>query len=222
MHAFRRLFITELRNRRNTIIVTLGAAILLHIALTVLILKMPQINLNIVTLINIVIYSILLFIPFLQCFLSWQGEWKQRSIYHLLSLPVSRASLLVTKYMSIILEALLISIVMIAGLWIQLEASGGTLFRTEPLIGFNWSKLVLVMKLLLSATCIVFLCSMSIFLGKSFRKLSFLVTCLSFVVGLFVAIIAFASFPTFVTLLIMSFAYFFASFYILDNKVGIE
>ncbi|MNI01773.1 hypothetical protein D3C73_546270 [compost metagenome] len=63
-----------------------------------------------------------------------------------MSIPVPRIYLLISKYISIILEILMIIVVMLAGLWIQYRLSGGLLFKVEPLISINWSKAILVGK----------------------------------------------------------------------------
>ncbi|MFD0675655.1 MULTISPECIES: ABC-2 transporter permease [unclassified Paenibacillus] len=223
MHAFRRLLITDLRNRRNTIIATLSAFVLLHAAIAILTyqLQLPSDAYGFVMVMNITLFSIVLLIPFLHCFSTWREEWKQHSIYHLLSLPVHRTYLLMSKYISIVLEVVLITVVMIAGLWMQYKLSDGMLLRAEPLITFEWSKVVLVLKLLLVLTSVVFLSSLSMFIGKCCGRLSLGATFLSFFCGLLVGVLTFANFPSILTLAILSLAYFLVSMYLLEKKVGV-
>ncbi|MCM3271243.1 ABC transporter permease [Paenibacillus elgii] len=224
MHAFRRLLLTDLRNRRNTILVTLGATILLNAAMAILTFQMrfPQNTLGFVMFLDIVIFCVLLFVPFLHCFSTWREEWKQHTIYRLLTLPVPRAHLLLSKYISILLETLLISAVMIAGLFVQLKVSQGLLFRAEPLTVDDWSKVLLITKWLLAEACLVFLCSASMLLGKCCGRLSLLVTFLGFVAGLLLWIVAYANVPSIFTLIVVGAAYFAASLYLLEKKVGVE
>jgi hypothetical protein len=179
-------------------------------------------KLGFIMFLNIMIFSAALLMPFLHCFSTWRDEWKLHTIYHLLSLPVPRIYLLISKYCSIVLEVLLIAAVMTVGIWMQYLFSGELLFKAKPLVAFEWSKVGLVMKWLLSLTCFVFLCFLSIFIGKCCRKLALLVTFLSFVVGLLLWIIAFANYPSFLTLIIVSLVYFSASYYLLEKKVGVE
>ncbi|MEK3724291.1 ABC-2 transporter permease [Paenibacillus sp. FSL H8-0034] len=224
MHAFRRLFLTDLRNRRNTLLATLATTVLLNAAVSILIfyLHLPQEGLGLITMLDVIIFAGLLLMTFLHCFSTWQEEWKQQAITHLLSLPVPRTYMLMSKYIVILLEALLITVVMIVGMWVQLGMSNGQLFRVEPLLLFDWSKVLLIVKWIFSATGLIFLCFTSIFLGKCSRSHSILITFSSFTAGLLVWIVAFANFPSFLTLLIFCLAYFSASCYLLDKKVGIE
>lgn len=224
MHAFRRLFLTDLRNRRNTLLATLATTVLLNGALAILILYLrPPLNgFGLVMLLDIVLFAGLLLVTFLHCFSIWQEEWKQQTVTQLLSLPVPRVYMLMSKYMVILAEALLITAVMAAGMWVQLGTSNGQLFRVEPILLFDWSKVWLIAKWIFSATGLIFLSFTSIFLGKCSRSLSMLITFLSFIAGMAVWIVAFANFPSFFTLLFFSLAYFGASLYLLDKKVGTE
>lgn len=224
MHAFRRLVLTDLRNRRGTIWVTLGTMALLNVAVAILPLHMqiPENGLGFIMFLNIIVFAAVLLVPFLHCFSTWRDEWKQHSIYQLLVLPVPRTYLLASKYISILVEVMLITAVMIAGLSIQYGVSGELLFRADPLVTFEWSKVLLVIKWFLSVTCCVFLCSTSMLLGKCCGRLSLLVTFLSFIAGLFLWIITFANFTSTFTLVIVSLAFFMASYYLLNKKVGVE
>ncbi|UKS25179.1 ABC transporter permease [Paenibacillus sp. HWE-109] len=223
MHAFRRLVLTDLRNRRNTIWVTLGAMALLNVAVAILTRhrQLPD-ELGFIMFLNIMVFAAGLLIPFLHCFSTWLDEWKQHSIYQLLILPVPRTYLLVSKYISILVEVMLITAVMIAGLWMQHSVNGEQLFRAEPLVTFEWSKVLLVIKWFLSVTCCMFLCSASILIGKCCGRLSLLVSFLSFIAGLFLWIIAFANFMSTFTLVIVSLVFFMVSYYLLNKKVGVE
>ncbi|MFD2169370.1 ABC transporter permease [Tumebacillus lipolyticus] len=192
MLAFRRLVKTDLRNRRNTIFVTLGTIVLLNAVLALLpaLFNIPQDGLQFVLSLNIAVFVAVLLIPLLNCFSVWREEWKHRTIYHLLSLPVSRAQLLLAKYISIFVEALLIAAIMLIGLSIQNWLSEGLLFRAEPLIAFNWSNILFVGGLLLFTTCLIFLCFFSSLLGKCFKRYSLLMTFFIFLVGLTASILA--------------------------------
>ncbi|WP_187273826.1 ABC-2 transporter permease [Paenibacillus sp. N3.4] len=222
MHAFSRLLLTELRNRRNIMLITLGADVLLIAAVTILAFHSNLDNMAFMMFLNIAVFVVVLLIPFMHGFSTWREEWKQHSIYHLLALPVPRTYLLITKYIAILVEILLLLAVTIVGLWIQHWLSDGVLFRAEPLVTFEWSKVILVVKLFLTATSLVFLCSMSTLLGKWIGKLSLLVTFLAFVVGLLVWIIVFANWPSFLTLLMLSLVFFGINVYLLEKKVGVE
>lgn len=224
MHAFRRLLITEMRNRRNIILITLGAGVLLNAAISIILSQLDRLpeSLGIITILNIIVFTAMLFIPFLHSFTVWREEWKQHTIYHLLALPVPRIYLIMSKYISILIEVLLILLVTIMSLWVQYQISDGLLFRAEPLVTFDWSKALLVMNWLLSASSLVFLCSMSVLLGKCSGKVSLLITFLSFVAGLFVWIIAFANFPSTFTLIVMVLVYYFLYLYLLEKKVVVE
>ncbi|WP_282938534.1 hypothetical protein [Paenibacillus sp. RC67] len=223
MHAFKRLLFTDLRNRRNTLMVALGATVLLNIAIIVLILQLflPE-GLDIVTLLDIVVFSVMLLIPFLRCFSSWREEWRQYGIYHLLILPVPRIYLLLSKYISIVWEVLLITAVMIIGLSVQYGVSGGKLFRAEPLITFEWSKLGLMAQWFLLLTTVIFLSFMSVLAGKWCGKWSSLVAFISFVAGAVLWSIAYINFPSIYTLIVMALLFFTASVYLLEKKVGVE
>lgn len=224
MHAFRRLVLTDLRNRRSTIWVTLGAIVLLNVVVAILPLHMqlPEYGLGLIMSLNIMVFSAVLLIPFVHCFSTWRDEWQQHSIYQLLVLPVPRTYLLFSKYISILVEVILITAVMLAGLWVQYGVSGELLFRADPLITFEWSKVLLVIKWFLSVTCCVFLCFTSMLIGKCCGRLSLLATCLSFIAGLFLCIVAFANFTSTFTLIIVCLVFFTISSYLLNKKVGVE
>ncbi|WP_165972214.1 ABC-2 transporter permease [Paenibacillus piri] len=222
MHPFKRLFMTDLRNRRNAIVVSMAAMLLVHTAIMILTDHTQELaSLGFIMVINIVFFAIMLFIPFLHSFSAWREEWKQHSIYYLLSLPIPRTYLLLSKYLVILLEALLITVVMVAGLWIQLGLSNGMLFRVEPLLLWDAAKVLLLLKWLFAASGLIFLNFTSVFLGKWSGKLSLPVAFVSFVAGLFVWIVAFANFPSFITLASFTLLFFGASYYLLDKKAEV-
>ncbi|WP_028550582.1 hypothetical protein [Paenibacillus sp. UNC451MF] len=223
MHAFRRLLLTDLRNRRNTLLVALGATVLLNAVVIVLMIQMFLTEgLDIVTLLDITVFSVMLLIPFLRCFSSWRDEWRQHGIYHLLSLPIPRTYLLLSKYISIVWEVLLITAIMIIGLWVQYGVSGGKLFRAEPLITFEWAKVGFVAEWFLLLTNGVFLSFMSALVGKWCGKWSHLAAFISFVVGALIWGIAYINLPSMYTLIVLALLFFGMSVYLLEKKVGVE
>ncbi len=224
MHAFKRLLKTDLRNRRNTIFINLGVILISNIILALLPfqLNIPQTGYNFVMTLNIIVFFAVLYIPLLNCFSTWREEWKQHAIFQLLSLPVPRTYLLISKYISILIEFLLISVVMLTGLSVQNWLQKGLLFRVEPLITLNWSKGLFITEIMFSVTCLIFLCFFSTLLGKCFRRFSQFITFITFFVGCVISIIVlFTMQPLFVSIL-LSLIYFFGSLYLLEKKVGIE
>ncbi|WP_239616663.1 ABC transporter permease [Cohnella mopanensis] len=224
MHAFRRLLLTELRNRRNTTLITLGATLFLN-ALIMIVTYQADLypdQLGFVMTLNIVVLVAMLLIPFLHGFTAWREEWKNQSIYQLLTLPVLRTHLLFAKYISILLESVLILILTFASLWLQYELSDGQLYRAEPLTTFDWSKALFVSKLVLSAIGIISLCSLSILLGKWIRKLSLLVTFLSLASGMLVSAVIYATLPSVFSLFVLVVAFIALSYYLLDKKVDVS
>ncbi|WP_341415503.1 ABC transporter permease [Paenibacillus filicis] len=224
MHAFRRLLVTELRNRRNTIVVAAGAILFLHAAILILTYHSnPQADgFASIMVLNIALFALVLQVPFLHSFSAWREEWRQRAIYQLLMLPVPRVYLLLSKGISLLLETLLLSLVMLAGLWVQYELSGGLLLRAEPLTTFAWSKVLLIYNLLICAASVIFLSTMSMLLGKRAGKFSLLVTFLSFAAGLFLAIVAFANLPTEIGLTAILIVLFLFNWFLLEKKVDIR
>jgi ABC-type transport system involved in multi-copper enzyme maturation permease subunit len=223
VHAFSRLLKTDLRNRRNTILITLGALVLAHAALALLIMQQnfDKAQLSFVSTLNIAVYFSAMLLPFVYCFSAWREERRQRSIYLLLSLPIPRTHLLMSKSLAVGWEILLISAVMAAGLTIQNGISDGLLFRTEPLITLNAAKIWFMLRILLAAACLVFLCFFSTLLGACFGKLSLLITCLVFAVGLVVTIVAMANIQPFFVFAFFGLGYFGGSVYLLEKKVGV-
>jgi len=223
MHAFRRLLLTQLRSRRSMIMVILAADLILNAASAILTfrLRYEPGELSYIMSLNIAVLATMLLIPFMHCFSAWLDEWKQRSIYQLLSLPVPRVYLLASKSIPIMVEILLIIAVTATGLWIQHRLSGGLLFRAEPLISFDWSKVRFIAELFLVTASVIFLSSLSVFVGKWSSRLPVLVTFLTFIAGLFTGIIAFANFPSFFTLLIICVVYFWAAYYLLEKRMAV-
>ncbi|MDF2662769.1 MAG: hypothetical protein K0Q94_5560 [Paenibacillus sp.] len=223
MHAFSRLLKTDLRNRRNTILITLGTLVLVHAALALLSLQQSfdKEQLSFVSTLNIAVYFCAMLVPFVYCFSAWREERRQLTIYLLLSLPIPRTHLLMSKSLAVGSEILLISVVMAAGLAVQNGISDGQMFRTEPLITLNAEKIGLMLRILLAAACLAFLCFFSTLLGACFRKLSLLVTCLVFAAGLVVTILAMAHVQPLFVFALFGLAYFGGSVYLLEKKVGV-
>ncbi|WP_158302104.1 ABC-2 transporter permease [Paenibacillus mesophilus] len=224
MHAFSRLLKTDLRNRRNTLLIAIGMLVLLNAALALLpfLEIFNGMRLDFVMTLNIAVFCSALLIPLTHCFSTWREEWKQRSIYLLLSLPVPRTHLLLSKCVTVILEALILTGVMAAGLSLQNGLHDGLLFRAEPLVTMTWAKAWFILRLLLAGLCLVSLCFFSSLLGKCFRRSALFVTFLVFVAGLLVTIVAMANLPPSLVFVIFGLGYFIGSTYLLEKKAGVE
>lgn len=224
MHAFSRLIKTDLRNRRTSIGVTVGAIILINAAFILVpaLYPLPQEWLSFLLTMNIAVFTSILLIPFLHCFSSWGDEWKQRTIYLFLALPVPRAYLLLAKYVAIMLETLLLSAVMIIGLSVQNGFHHGLLFRAEPLYTLNGAKIKFIMELLLLATSIIFISFASVLLGKSVRRFSAITSLLVFIAALLAAALALANFASLPTFIVISVVFFTGGLYILNKKAGVR
>jgi len=222
VHAFRRLLLTEYRNRRNVLWMLLCAHILLNITLIFLTAHTPTDQLSYLMTLNIALLCAMLLLPFLRSFSIWRDEWKHRSIYQLFVLPVPRAYLLLTKSLAILLEACMIFAITVISLWIQYKVSHGHLFRAEPLITFDGPKLLFVCSVVLSAISIVLLCAMSLFIGQWIGKFPLLLTFLSFFSGLFIWLMIFTQFPQFITALILTSALGGLNHFLLEKKVYAE
>ncbi|WP_409343826.1 ABC transporter permease [Paenibacillus sp. MBLB4367] len=227
MRTFSRLIQTDLRNRRTTILVTLGSVVVWNILFAVLpaVLSLPSSAKGLIMTLDIVGIGCMLFIPFLHCFSTWNEEWRHRTVSYLLALPVRRRQLIASKYTAIVCETLLFMGVMAIGMSLQNGLHDGTLFRSEPLLTFDWPKIAYIVKLILAVSALILLCFFSTLLGKCFGPLSALVTFLTFVAGSFVSILASAvqtvAPPTLVFAL-LCLAFYLGSLYVLEKKVGVE
>ncbi|MDF2716609.1 MAG: hypothetical protein K0R28_3534 [Paenibacillus sp.] len=203
-------------------LITFGVLVLLNAALALLpfLQNFDNLQLDFVMTLNIAVYCSAMLIPLIHCFSTWREEWKQRSIYLLLSLPVPRTHLLLTKSVTVVLEALIITGVMAAGLSLQNGLSDGMLFRAEPLVTVTWAKMWFILRLLLAAFCLIFLCFFSSLLGKCFRRMALFVTFLVFVAGLLMTIVAMANLPPSLVFVVFGLGYFLGSAYLLEKKVG--
>ena len=219
MRAFRRMLITELRNRRNVLWIILGSHILLNVAIIFLTAHTRSDQLSYLIPLNITLLSTMLILPFLRCFSTWRDEWRQQSIYQLFTLPVPRSYLLMTKTLAIFIEVGMIFTVTGISLWIQYDVSHGHLFRAEPLITMDGAKLRLMMSIFLAAISLVLLCTMSLFIGQWVGKLPLLVTFVSFVAGLLIWLTAFSLLPSFFTVLVLCLLIIGFNYYLLEKKV---
>lgn len=223
MHAFSRLLKTDMRNRRNTLLITIGVLVMLNasIALLPFLQIFDGMRLDFVMTLNIAVFWSALLIPLVHCFSTWREEWKQRSIYMLLSLPVPRTHLLLSKSVTLVLEALILTGVMAAGLSLQNGLQDGLLFRAEPLMTMSWAKMWFLLQLLLAAFCFVFLCFFSSLLGTCFQRMALFVTFLVFVAGLLVTIAAMANLPPSLVFVLLGLGYFLGCTYLLEKKAGV-
>jgi len=222
VHAFRRLLLTEIRNRRNVLWILLCAHILLNIAIIFLTTHTSSDQLSYLMSLNITLLCAMLILPFLRSFSTWRDEWKQHSIYQLFVLPVPRSYLLITKSLVILLEACMIFAITAISLWIQYKVSHGLLFRAEPLITIDGPKLLFIISIVLSAISIVLLCAMSLFIGQWVGKLPLLLTFVSFVAGLLLWLMVFSLFPYFFTVLVLTIGLGWFSHFLLEKKVYAE
>jgi len=219
MHAFRRLLLTEFRNRRNVLWVIMSSHILLNIPIIFLTAHTPIAQLAYLIPLNVTLLSVMMILPFLRCFSIWRDEWKQQSIYQLFTLPVPRAYLLLTKSIAILLEAGMIFAVTVISLWIQYVVSDGHLFRAEPLTTINGPTLLFIFSIVMTAVSLILLCAMSLFMGHWIGKLPLLSTFINFVAGLLVCLIVFALFPSFLTILALCLLLTGINYYLLEKKV---
>ncbi|MCD1259428.1 ABC transporter permease [Paenibacillus athensensis] len=224
MNAFSRLIKTELRNRRTSIVVTLAAMLLIHAAILLLLASVdfPDEAMSFILSLDVAVFVLFLLPPLLHSFTTWKEEWKQQAIYQLLTLPVPRSYLLLSKYVSLLLETLLLSGVMVAGLSLQNLVNGGLLFRAEPLYAWNVSKFVFMGELVLFATSLIFLSFVSLLLGTTVRRFSHTLSFAVFVVGLLVVIVSLSNLPPLLTLIGLCLLFYGASLYVLDKKVGVH
>ncbi|TBL80384.1 ABC-2 transporter permease [Paenibacillus thalictri] len=219
MRVFSRLIKNDLRNRRNMLWAILCTLILFHIAFIAL-LEWTDINLQLALSIDTTVFVAIFGFPFMHAFSTWRAEWRQQSIHLLLSLPVSRAYFLLSKYIVILLEVLMIAIVMLTGLSVQNWICQGRLFRIEPLITFDASKLLIVFGLLLGITCLIFLCFFSVLLAACVRKAPFVVAFLIFTLGFFISSLIVTNLSQIAALSCLCLLFFFGSLYLLEQKIG--
>ena len=220
MHACKRLILTELRNRRNVFFLTVGAIILLHTVISILIIQ--RVNIDLIRWIDIGMISTVFFIPFLRAFTIWQDEWNHQSIHRLLTLPISRIYLLFIKYIVILIEVITLLILTTLAMWIQWQVSNGLLFRVEPILKMDWMSIEQILNILLSITTLIFICFMSYLLGKSISLPYLQVTFITVVLSLLVSITIYSIVPHFLTFLVFGLTYSLISYYLLDNKVFVE
>ncbi|RKN86415.1 ABC transporter permease [Paenibacillus ginsengarvi] len=222
MRAFSRLIKTELRDRRNALVVSLTVIAIIQAALAVLTatLSVPG-ALDLIRTLNSGVLLCGFLLPLIRCFTTWIEEWKQHSIYKLMILPVSRLHLIAAKYIAIMLELLLILAVIIAGFTIQNTIADGSMFRSEPLLAFDWPKLLLLVRWLLAATSIILLSFFSVFIGKWQGAFSVPITFISFIAGLFVLTGISSVLPSLFTFLAADVLLAYGSLYLLDKKVGV-
>ncbi|WP_193726504.1 ABC transporter permease [Paenibacillus guangzhouensis] len=219
MHAFRRLLLTEIRNRRNVLWVIMSSHMLLNIPIIFLTANTSTAQLSYLIPLNMTLLSVMLILPFLRCFSIWRDEWKQQAIYQLFALPVPRSYLLLTKSLVILLEAGMIFAITVISLWIQYVVSDGHLFRAEPLTTINGPKLLFIISIVMTAVSLILLCTMSLFMGHWIGKLPLLLTFISFVAGLLVGLTVFAFFPSFLTILALCLLLTGINVYLLEKKV---
>ncbi|UVI27573.1 hypothetical protein [Paenibacillus spongiae] len=223
MHAFRRLLLTELRNRRSVILVSMAALICLNVLLAALPLQFQYAShhLNGVMTLNIAVCYVYLFIVFLRCFSTWNDEWKVHSIYQLLTLPIPRVFLILYKYIAILVESFLYALIMAAGLIIQYRLTDGMLFRAEPLITFNAAKLLFIAQIVLFATCVIFLCFFCSLLGRVFSRFPLMIAFLAFLIGIIITILAVTKLEPTLMIMVLCAAFFGGCHYLLEKRIAI-
>ncbi|RAV10796.1 ABC-2 transporter permease [Paenibacillus contaminans] len=225
MHTFSRLIKTDLRNRRTTMLVTLGAVILWNILMALLPVDLPAPKLGFIMTLNVAAIYVMLFIPFLHCFSTWNEEWRHRTVSYLLALPVRRKQLLASKYIAIVSEAILFMTVMAIGLSLQNAIHDGMMFRSEPLLTFDWPKFAFIVKIALAATCLIMLCFFSTLVGRCFGTMPALITFVTFTAGAFLSILAGlvqSAVPPALAFALLCLAFYLGSLYLLERKVGVE
>ncbi|MGE5704841.1 MAG: hypothetical protein ACM32O_20115 [Clostridia bacterium] len=221
MHAFKRLLKTDLRSLRNTILVSAAGIMMLNFIL-LFVLTQFDVEFNMIELVrnlNISAFMAVLLIPFLHTYRIWDKEWKRHTILLLLSLPVTRMQVLVSKYIAILVECLIVVTIMLAGLAVQNWAVDGQMFRMEPLVTITLEKVLFAAGFLFDFTSLIFMCFFCTLLGKCFPTYSLLVTCTVFVVGMFGTFAVTLMLQSILVLYLFGGAYFLGSLYVLEKRV---
>jgi hypothetical protein len=170
MQAFSRLLKTDWRNMRGVIWGAAGMIVLLQLFSLFSLFFNTNLYFDVcMEVVNAVCIVAALTVPFVNSFTIWAIEWNSRSHYVLFSLPVPRASIMFSKFLTVLLHYLLLACVTLAGMWLQFSRVQQTgQMELAWLQQLNGGKpFVLFAGMLICLVTLIAVCFMLVLLGKA-------------------------------------------------------